>query len=352
MKKLTESDLRAQHSEGSQELQRQIKAGESLLSEYRKEHGRLELFFDKVISTIQPIDPIPVKPQPKSPRKGSPCVAVMQISDGHMGSVQQASEIENFNEFNPDVCRSRQIEYANKFVNWVSMHRAAYQVNECAILVTGDLISGDIHDELKITNAFPSPVQVVKAAEILVEQVAIVAQLFGKVSVHFISEDNHARLTKKPQAKEAGYNSLNYLVGYMAKAFLSKHENVDFNIYPMYEKVIHVSTRNYLISHGHGMTGWMGIPWYSIARHVGKEAQARMSIIMNEYSKAREIGFHKYVFGHWHTPFDSDLYSCCGSVQGTDAYDHKAGRHAVPSQSSWMVHPKWGEFDRINFDLG
>jgi len=244
------------------------------------------------------------------------------------------------------IMSKNEVKYSGKLYDLTIDGNHYYQVN--GVVVHN---SGDIHDELKITNAFPSPVQVVKAAEVLAEQMAIVAQVFKKVTVHFISEDNHARLVKKPQAKEAGYNSLNYLVGYLAKVHLAAHSNVEFNIYPMYEKVVKVGSQQYLICHGHGVMGWGGIPFYGIERKVGKESVSRMQIMMSDLSRAKEIGFHKYVFGHWHTPFDMPLYSCCGSIQGTDAYDHKNGRHAFPSQVSWLVHPKHGEFDRINFNL-
>jgi hypothetical protein len=95
----------------------------------------------------------------------------------------------------------------------------------------------------------------------------------------------------------------------------------------------------------------MGIPWYSIERKVGKESQARMQIIMRDIERAKDVGFHRYIFGHFHTPFDSELYACCGSVSGTDAYDHKNGRYSRPSQVAWMVHQKNGEFNRTNFKL-
>jgi len=279
------------------------------------------------------------------------CIAVMQISDGHMGAVQLSDEIEGLNEFNPSLCESRQVDYANRFIDWIRTNRHGYRINEVAVLVTGDLISGDIHQELQVTNAFPAPVQVVKAAEVLVKQIALIATSFQKVVVHFITEDNHARLTKKPQAKEAGFNSLNYLVGEIARIYLMNHQNVEFNIYPQYEKVVNVSTRKYLISHGHAVQGWMGIPWYSIQRKVGKESTNRLQVIMEDITRAKDVGFHRYIFGHFHTPFDDVIYSCCGSVSGTDAYDHKNGRFARPSQSSWIVHPKHGEFNRINFQL-
>jgi hypothetical protein len=347
---LNSGQLREKYSEQSDVLRRQLKEKEDILKKYRLEHGKLDLFFQALAKELRPIEPIRYIYK-KSKIKGSPVTAVMQISDTHMGAVQVAEEIENFNLFNPDVCRDRQIAYAKKFIDWIELHRTVYNIPEASVLVTGDLISGDIHLELQVTNAFPVPVQCVRSAEVLSEQIALISPYFKKVIVHFIVADNHGRLTKKPQAKEEGYNSYNYIVGNLAKLYLQRFDNVEFNIYPMLEKVIQVSTRQYLISHGHNIKGWMGIPWYGVERHVGREAMTRMEIIMNELSRMKEIGFHKYVFGHYHTPFDHPHYSCCGSVSGTDAYDHKAGRHADPSQSSWLVHPKHGEFNRINFNL-
>jgi len=348
---INENELREQQSEIVQELRSQIAQQDTVLDGYKKAHGKLEDFFARLSSAILPVLPLESVYEKGSGKVGSPCAAVMRISDGHMGSVQLPDEIEGFGEFNPELCRSRQVDYAQRFCKWVDVNRGAYQIDEVHVIVTGDLISGDIHEELRVTNAFPTPVQCVRAAEVLVEQIRIVAADFASVVVHFLVEDNHARLTQKPQAKEAGYNSLNYVVGKMAEIYLSKIENVEFNIYPQYEKVIHVLNRQYLIAHGHGIRGWMGIPWYSIERHVGKEAKNRLQIIMDDVTRAKDIGFHKYLFGHYHTYFETDLYSCCPSVSGTDAYDHKNGRHAAPGQSSWLVHPKHAEFNWINFNL-
>jgi hypothetical protein len=349
---ISEERFRAEQSEIVKQLEAQITEKERLLEAYKAEHGKLELFFKRIEDVIRPVVPLKKVYNPKvSDRKGSPLTAVMHVSDGHMGQVQPADEIEGFGEYGPDLCRSRQIDYSMRTNAWVDKHRKGYTIDECVIIDTGDKISGDIHGELRVTNAFPVPVQCVKAAEVLVEQVSLIASNFGKVTVHFLVEDNHARLTKKPQATEAGYNSLNYVVGKHAKLYLKDTPNVEFNIYPQYEKVITAGARQYLIAHGHGIRGWMGIPWYSIERQVGKESTARLQLIMEDINRAKEIGFHKYVFGHWHMPFDHPLYSCCGSVSGTTAYDHKAGRYAKPSQSAWLIHPRKGEFDRTNFQL-
>lgn len=323
---------------------------ERILNNYRAGHGQMEIFFEAVKEAIEPIQPMPMHRIKKS-KSTSTCAAVKQISDGHLGAVQDPMEIEGFNAFNYSICRNRQLNYSERFVRWIETMRNAYSIPACHVLVTGDMISGDIHHELQVTNEFPAPVQCVRAGMLLAEQVSLIAPYFHEVTVEFVSEDNHGRLTKKPQAKEAGTNSFNYVVGEIAKAYLRDIKNVEFNIYPMLEKVVKVMNRQYLITHGGNVRGWMGIPWYGIQRQIGKEAMSRMEIIMNEVRRMDEIGFHKYVFGHFHTPFDSPTYSCCGAVSGTDAYDHQSGRHADPSQSSWLVHPKYGDFNRINFNL-
>lgn len=163
--------------------------------------------------------------------------------------------------------------------------------------------------------------------------------------------DNHARKTKKPQASQEGLNSENFIVGKLAQAYTEKLENITFNIYPMHEKVVHVDNMNYLIAHGHGVRGWMSIPHYGIERKVGREAQARLQLIMDEMAKMKDVGFHKYLIGHWHIYQNSENYAICPSVSGTSAYDHQNGRIGKPGQSAWLVHPKWGESDWMNFRL-
>lgn len=352
---LSEEQLKGRHDEEKQQLHREIREKDTALRQYRKEHGRLEVFFNRVISCLTPIEPLQsVFEKTYKQKKGtdrSEVIPVKHITDSHMGAVQEASEIEYFNEFNPEICDRRNIGFTQGFIDWVLLHRNAYNIRQCNVIFTGDLLSGDIHDELRITNAFPVPEQVVRAAQIHTKQIALLAPYFEKVTVDFLTEDNHSRLAKKPQAKEAGINSYGYLIARMMEAYLGGHDNVVFNIHAMYEKVVRISTMNYLIAHMHEVKAWMGIPWYGIERRTAREATARQSIIMNDTSRSLEVGFNKMIGGHFHTPFDSPLYCGGGSVSGTDAFDHKHGRHAEPSQSAWMVHPEHGEFNRINFWL-
>ena len=345
------NEFLGEHSELVDELKRQLQEKDRILEGYKQGHGQLEVFFNSLLASVEAIQPETIKYTPKGDKSTTDVEAVIQINDVHMGAKQAPSEIEGFNEFDPDICDARCMDHVHRFNRYIDRNRNNYVINNCSVLVLGDLISGDIHHELQVTNAFPVTVQVVRAAQLLARQIHALSQNFQVVKVHFIGADNHGRLTRKPQAKEEGLNSLNYLTGVLAEAYLEKCLNVDFNIYPQNEKVVTVLNRNYLITHGHGILAWMGVPWYSISRKVGREAEARMQLIMDQKVKMSEAGFHKFVFGHFHTPIDTIMYSCAGSVQGTDAYDHKAGRYAPPSQAGWLVHPKYKEFARVDFEL-
>ncbi len=353
MNPLSEHELRREQNEEIQELHRQLREKDRIFEGYKKSRGGLDVFFRLVTDAISPVKPLPIIYEPKN--KKTKVVAVNQTSDSHMGAVQMPDEIEGLNEFNPTICEDRNMAYAESSLSYFQTMRTAYAIDELVWMFTGDLISGDIHQELQVTNAFPMPVQVVEAARVHARQIAVVAPHFKKLRIEFVVADNHSRLTKKPQANEAGYNSMNYLVGMMMKEYLSAHENVEVNIYPMAEKVVSVGNIQYLILHGHTIEGWMGVPWYGIERKVGRESTARLAAIMRAQNemviqRMREIGFHKMIHGHFHTAFDGPMYACAGSIQGTTSYDHNNGRFSPPSQPSWLVGPK-GEFARTNFQL-
>lgn len=327
-------------------LQAERDALSQAFQDYKREHGQIEQMLNEVLAAVPVVAPqVPVYKRPKSLKVNQGIAVVLHVTDAHHGAIQVADEIEGFGRFSPDLSRRRQFGFINDVLDWVELHRSAYDVREARFLVTGDLISGDIHRELQVTNAFPCPRQAVEAAEILAKQVAMAAPHFETVAVDMITDDNHGRLTIKPQAKEAGVNNWMYVIAHMAKMMLSEVGNVTFNIYAMNQKVVAVMGRRYLLCHGHDVMGWAGFPYYGIERRVAREAMKRMN--GPDFTR-----FDKVVMGHWHAPLEHPHFLIGGSVSGTDAYDHKQGRHSAPQQVSWMVHPKWGEFDRTEWQLG
>jgi hypothetical protein len=320
-------------------LQNEIITLKHTIDTLRLAEGEIEKLTAEVRAAVEVFEPIGTLYIPPEEKKvvESPVSCVLHLTDWHIGMTQVKDEIEGFNMFNFEVGTDRVLTQLPKaLLDWITIQRLGYKIENLVVLVTGDLISGDIHKELTTTNEFPTPVQTAKAGYLLAEFLQLLAPHFKEITVHFISADNHSRLTKKPQAKEEGYNTLNYLVGTIADQALNGHNNIFFNIYPQYFKSVKVENTRYLITHGHNIQGWAGFPWYGVERQVGREAVKRMNA--PDWTK-----FDKLVLGHFHTPLNHPRYMVGGSLSGTDAYDHKAGRESNPCQCAWLVHPQHGD---------
>lgn len=339
-------------SELIEELKRQLSKKDREMEEYRRGHGSIRAAIEEMTNAIPRIAPKPILYKPQKGTVSSLCSAMAHFTDWHHGANQQPMEIEGINEYSPAICEKRIMTALKKILDWTELHRTNYKIPEIVIPVTGDLISGDIHPELVRTNEWPAPQNAIETGTLLAKAISFLAPHYERVVVQFLVADNHSRLVKKPQSKEEGLNSYNYVVGCYAKKALERIENVEFNIYPMIEKIISVRGRQYLITHGHSVRGWGGIPWYGLERKLSQESTARMSLIMEDITRAKALGFHKILFGHFHTAINLGLYMGGPAISGTDAFDHKCGRVSRPGMTTWMVHPKHGEFDWTNFKLG
>lgn len=324
---------------------------DNLNNEMRKmqiEYGDLQSYFSSVPNIVKELvisrQQREYKVSTAKKKINSICEAVLIFSDWHYGAIQNPDEIECFNSFSPEILETRIKNLCEDFIRWINVLRKGYTIHNLIIIDVGDNISGDIHNELSITNAFPVPVQAFKCGVFKGEIISSLCPFFKNVTVEFVTADNHGRLTKKPQSKQEGLNTHNYVVGSVAKLVSSKQDNLTFNIYPQNSKVVSVLNRNYLLTHGHGIMGWAGFPYYGIERKVAKEALAR-------FHEPDFNRFHKVMMGHYHAPLAHPWYWINGSASGTDAFDHKQGRRSAPIQCAHIVHPEHGEFNRCEFVL-
>ena len=281
------------------------------------------------------------KPQKTS---STPITQVLHLTDLHYGEVIAKDEIEGINEFSPEVAVSRLQLLCDKVLDKVKTQRAGYNVPHLHILGTADYISGDIHHELQVTNAFPCPQQAVECGYAIGALVATLASHYSTVTVDMITLDNHGRLTQKNQAAQGGLNNWGYVVAQVVQQHVRNISNVKTNIHARASAIVPIGAERYLLFHGHQIKGWAGLPYYGFDRRVALEAVKRMGF--------PELHFTKLVCGHFHVSVDSDHWMIGGSLSGTNAFDHASGRHSQAHQTSWFVHPEHGQFDFTRWWLG
>lgn len=311
---------------------------ESVVKSLLKERGKHKAFIDDLKAVTAATEPLPLVQLKPSGSAGTPIAAVVKLSDWQIGEVINAAETEGFGEFNFAIAEQRVNTLAVKVLDWVTMHRkAGYNVPELHIFSEADLVSGDIHMELSVTNEFPAPIATEKAGTLLASFIGQLAPHFKKVKVWEVSADNHGRLTRKNQWKQGAKNNWSYLVHSVANFRLAKHTNVEPIMGEGVKLLANVMGKGYLLCHGHHLISQLGVPFYAMTRDKAREAVKRMWT---------EEKFDYISMGHFHVPgiIDGNIL-VNGNLPGTTELDTAVGRQSPPCQVSFMSHPRWGMFD-------
>ncbi|MDA4120295.1 MAG: hypothetical protein OK436_06880 [Thaumarchaeota archaeon] len=292
----------------------------------------------QAVTALDPIEPVAIL-EPKESH--TPMTAVFHLTDWHVGERIRAKETEGFGNFDWEVAQDRVLgQLVPGYLRWLNTQRSGYVINDACLLLTGDFISGDIHDELRRTNEFPIPVQTARAGHLLGSVVQALAPHCERLTVVEIGADNHSRLVQKPQAKQKVDNSMGYLVYEIMNAHVEKHANVVVDRSEGMKHLFQIGNYKFLGEHGDSVKSWMGIPFYGLEREKAREASRRMF---------NDKGFHYIIIGHYHVPLFSQLIMG-GSLSGTSEYDHSCGRSSPPCQTAFIVG-KRGAFNFVPFTL-
>jgi len=327
-------------------LRSQVSELEGRLAERRKTSGHIIEAMTAVTQAVEVAQPPKTQyTPPKTERRVSrPVVHVIQLTDWHIGQFTDGAQIEEFGENNWAMSQARVAYLLQAILKHTEVQRHGFRCDECVVIGTADWVSGNIHEELTTTNEFPCPVQAVNAGYLLGSFLVGLSAHFKSVRAEIMTNDNHGRITRKPQNEDGGLNNWGYVTGVVAKQHASQCTNVTVNLHSVGSAIVEVVGQRYLVSHGDGILGTWGIPFYGIERKKQREAMARMNMPADKH-------FHRIVIGHFHSALNHEHWYIGGSLTGTTAYDHKEGRHARPHQTSWWVHPSHGDFSWSRFYL-
>ena len=338
VKKMSRADVHAAYNPAQEveHLREEVKAVRNALQAERRVTGEARMAALELTSAIQSVKPQKMEYKPTN-KSDTPVTAVLHLTDLHEGEVTERDEVEGFGEFNPIIFTQRLTTLGERFLDYIKVQRNGYNIPRLQILGTGDYISGGIHEELKVTNAYPEPVQAVECGYKLGALIAMLAPHFHQIDTDWITLDNHGRMTRKNQAAQGGENNWGYVVAHIIRQMCAGLPNVTVRVHAKPSTLVRVGDKErYLCFHGHQIKGWAGLPYYGFDRRVAMEAVKRMGLI--------DEAFTKLVFGHFHQSVNTLTYNSGGSLSGTNAFDHSCGRHAHAHQTSWLVHKKHGEF--------
>jgi hypothetical protein len=124
-------------------------------------------------------------------------------SDWHHGEVVNPDEVNGINDFNSKVSKARAFRLFDTTVDLAYNHmgRANTEYPGIIVMLGGDMIGGDIHEELLATNDRTPHQSVNDLTDILAAGIEKMASKFGKVYVPSVV-GNHGRSTKKMRMKQ------------------------------------------------------------------------------------------------------------------------------------------------------
>jgi len=289
-----------------------------------------------LIQSITDLDPRPPKwltPQ-KAPSAHHATVCTI-LSDSHFDEVVNPDEIGGVNAYDRDIATLRLRRYFDQVCTVSRDYMAGVTFDGAVCMLGGDLVSGDIHEELKETNATSTLNTVLYYSELIAAGIGQLADEFGKVHVPVVV-GNHGRRTRKPRAKGRAQDNFDWLIGQMVAREFRTDDRVTFDIPDGANTLVPVYGTTFRLEHGdsaRGGSGWMGV----------------LGPAMRRDQKVRSVAqdtdrpYDHLVIGHWHRLSWLGNVIVNGSSKGYDEYASIEGfSFEPPQQAMWLTTPERG----------
>ena len=328
---LVKSERQVIHaSEELHELKRKYR---ELLKEGNVQDKILE-FNANAINALPAVEP----PAPFIPMKAHAVEsAVLVGSCWHIGEVINKQHMGGLNEYNFDIfCRRLQF-LIERTITFTTANMSKHKFEELHVFLTGDMVSGIIHEELTETNDLNIVEQAHLGSLVTAQAFMELAQAFPKVIVTCVV-GNHGRTEKSKRFKGKQQINWDYVFYNNLALLLANQKNISFNIPLSFWAGVEVQHHKFLIQHGDLVKSWGGIPFYGITREVGKwmAIKASQKDFFNYW-----VGSHFHTRADLQTPTGSNILNA--SLKGGDEYAAGLGLYGDPIQVLFGVHAKYGK---------
>lgn len=262
-------------------------------------------------------------------------VPTVFASDWHWGEVVRPEEIGGVNEYGLAIARTRARTFIQVAIDLLMNHLAKPRYDGCVFALGGDMVSGDIHDELKQTNEVEVAPAVVDLAGVLVWCIRTLTDAFGRLYVPCVT-GNHGRMTRKPIAKRRNYSNFDWLLYQMVASEIAGdkqyRDKVHFNIAPGAEILYRVYGTRYMFHHGDQFRGGDGFAGAAVPIARGDRKKR---------SRGASAEYDVMMLGHWHQSIQTGRYFVNGSLKGYDEWVMSMNfEYEPPKQWIWVTHPE------------
>ena len=291
----------------------------------------------KEIMRLRDTDPEPPKwvLNPTKEAKHGPGIPTLLASDFHWGEVVDPKQVAGANEFNLRIARQRARVLVERTINLCTRHMVQPSYPGIVFALGGDMVSGDIHEELSETNELPMGPVLLDLYGVLIWCIETLASTFGRVYVPAVT-GNHGRMTRKPRMKNRAGTSFDWILYALLERHFEKDHRISFQVATAADASYKVMGHAYLLSHGDQFRGGDG------------QVGALGPILRGDLRKRTRNGqidssYQTLLLGHWHQYTHMERVIVNGSLKGYDeyAYGNNFG-YEVARQALFFTHPDHG----------
>lgn len=251
-----------------------------------------------------------LKLRPKTKSKTSESIPILVLADVHYGQRVDPEVVSGLNEYDTEIAEQSLREFFDNGTYLINLMKNETAVKTVVLYLAGDLMSGDIHDDLMEGNDESALEAVVSMKRILNEGIPYILENTGAEKLIIVGvQDNHGRNTKKPRVATAWKHSYAYLLYAMLGLDYAKDERIHVEYSKGYHAWLDLFGKFPIrFHHGHAIKYSGGVGGISIPANKK----------VDRWNKARRA--YLDVFGHYHQFKYGGDWVCAPSMVGYDPY--------------------------------
>jgi hypothetical protein len=307
-------------------LRQELEATSKALQELRE----IASFYDSARHT-----PIEVPEwRVKSQSNGHVGTVMAQMTDWHLGEVVNPDEVLYLNAYNEQIAYMRAARWFDKVVTLPRDYVNGVSIEGLIIPATGDLFTGEIHEELKESNYERVLETVLNAQEPILAGMQLLEREYDGVEVDAVV-GNHGRQAKKSVFKGRVYDNFEWLFWSIIRDRLAdRGSDVVVNVSTSMDMNISVYERNYLLTHGDQFKGGTGISGAFAPLSLGSHRKGKRQ-------SAAGMPMETMIIGHLHQLINIPGVIMGGTMKGMDEFAF--GINVPPAdaaQALWITTPE------------
>jgi len=317
------------------DLIRVRKQRDSFANQNARLTGKIEEL-ERALSVVDLAEGMSIQPPtwlaPAKPKLSAATLVVM-LSDTHFDEVVDPDEMEGLNAYNREIAVMRLERWTQNVIKLARNYLAGVNYDGVVIILGGDIFTGDIHEELALTNEDTMIGSLLFWSEQVAAAIQLLTDEFKKCHVVSVV-GNHGRTTRKPRMKQRVRTNFDWLIAKMIERHFRADRRVTFTIPESADALIQIYDYGHLITHGDQVSGGGGIGGiYPPIMRMRARKQGRYL--------ATGKSFSTLWLGHWHQYISTPSMIINGSLKGFDEYAMIMGfSHEAPQQALAVVTPE------------